>query len=149
MKLSWMAVGGEPARVRDALGRLELIADAFLSVGAPVQHALPTLIGSGKPAKAAITARTHRNLASLRAAVEGTPASVLDVEGGWYAVLHLPRTQSEEAWVLRLLEEDSVYVHPGHFFDFEAEAYAIVSLLTIESTFDEGIRRIVARVGAG
>jgi aspartate/methionine/tyrosine aminotransferase len=149
MKLSWMVIAGEEPSVEDALGRLELIADAFLSVGAPVQHALPALLGSRAAVQSAIRARTRRNLALLQGAVEGTPASVLDVEGGWYAVLHLPRTRSEEAWVLGLLEEDGVYVHPGHFFDFEDEAYAIVSLLTIEATFEEGVRRIVQRVGAG
>jgi aspartate/methionine/tyrosine aminotransferase len=149
MKLAWIAVGGEEAKVREALGRLELVADAFLSVAAPVQHALPTLLGSRTGIQSAIRARTRGNLARLRAAVEGTPASVLDVEGGWYAVLHLPRTRSEQAWVLCLLEEEGVYVHPGHFFDFEDEAYVIVSLLTEEATFEEGVRRIVQRVAAG
>jgi aspartate/methionine/tyrosine aminotransferase len=149
MKLAWIAVAGEDAKVREALGRLELVADAFLSVSAPVQHALPTLLGSRTGIQSAIRARTRGNLALLRTAVEGTPASVLDVEGGWYAVLHLPRTRSEQAWVLCLLEEEGVYVHPGHFFDFEDEAYVIVSLLTVEGTFQEGVRRIVRRVAAG
>jgi aspartate/methionine/tyrosine aminotransferase len=71
---------------------------------------------------------------------------VLDVEGGWYATLRLPATRSEEAWVLALLEQDGVYVHPGHFFDFESEAYVVVSLLTRPSTFEHGIAKIVERV---
>jgi hypothetical protein len=72
--------------------------------------------------------------------------SVLDVEGGWSAILRLPRTRTEEAWALQFLEEDGVHVHPGHFYDFEGEAYVIVSLLTPEATLREGVRRMVDRV---
>jgi alanine-synthesizing transaminase len=147
MKLGWIAAGGDASQVEAALGRLEVIADAFLSVGAPVQHALPALLASRKTAEGAIAGRTRANLAHLRASLEGTALSVLDVEGGWYATLRLPRTRSEETWALALLEQDGVYVHPGHFFDFESEAYVIVSLLTPPSTFREGIAKIVARIG--
>ncbi len=146
MKLAWIAVGGEKAQAEAALERLEVIADAFLSVGTPVQHAAPALLASAGAVQSAIRARAATNLAHARAAVASSPVSVLDAEGGWYATLRLPRTRSEQEWALRFLEEDGVYVHPGHFFDFEEEAYAIVSLLTPEKTLQEGIRRIVARV---
>jgi alanine-synthesizing transaminase len=146
MKLAWIAVGGEAAKVDPALGRLEIIADAFLSVGAPVQHALPALLASREAVTSAIVSRTRENLAFLRAALAGKAASVLDVEAGWYATLRLPRTRTEEQWVLSLLEQDGVYVHPGHFFDFESEAYLVVSLLTPGAVFREGIGRLVARV---
>jgi aspartate/methionine/tyrosine aminotransferase len=146
MKLAWIAVGGGAATVDPALARLEIIADAFLSVGAPVQHALPALLASRAAVAAAIVSRTRENLALLRAALEGKAASVLDVEGGWYATLRLPRTRTEERWVLLLLEQDGVYVHPGHFFDFESEAYLVTSLLTPGAVFREGIGRLVARV---
>jgi len=146
MKVAWMAVGGEDGRVDSALARLEVVADAFLSVGTPVQLALPRLLASGRPTEEAIRLRTAANLAWLRAAVAGSPASVLDLEGGWYATLRLPATETEEAWVLALLEKDGVYVHPGHFFDFDREAYIVVSLLTPEATLVEGINRIVQRV---
>ncbi|MGA7119744.1 MAG: pyridoxal phosphate-dependent aminotransferase [Polyangiaceae bacterium] len=146
MKLAWMAVGGEAPRVDSALARLEVVADAFLSVGTPVQLALPRLLVSRTTTEEAIRLRTAANLASLRAAVAGSAASVLDAEGGWYATLRLPATETEEAWVLALLEKDCVYVHPGHFFDFDREAYIVVSLLTPEATLQEGINRIVQRV---
>jgi aspartate/methionine/tyrosine aminotransferase len=146
MKLAWTAVGGDAGRVTDALARLEVIADSFLSVGAPVQHALPSLLASRAMAEGAIVRRTRENLAHVEAAARGTPASVLDVEGGWYATLRLPRTRDEESWVLDLLEKDGVHVHPGHFFDFEDEAYVVVSLLTPTATLREGVERIVARV---
>jgi aspartate/methionine/tyrosine aminotransferase len=132
--------------VDSALARLEVVADAFLSVGTPVQLALPRLLASRTTTEEAIRLRTAANLASLRAAVAGSPVSVLDAEGGWYATLRLPATETEEAWVLALLEEDGVYVHPGHFFDFDREAYIVVSLLTPEATLQEGINRIVQRV---
>jgi aspartate/methionine/tyrosine aminotransferase len=147
-KLAWMAVGGEEARVEAALARLEVIADAFLSVGTPVQHALAALLASRATAEGAIRDRTARNLAWLKAAVTGSAVSLLDVEGGWYATLRLPRTREEQTWALAFLEEDGVHVHPGHFFDFEDEAYVVVSLLTPEATLREGSQRILNRVAA-
>lgn len=146
MKLAWIAVGGDDDLAGPALARLEIVADAFLSVGAPVQHALPGLLASRVAVVSAIASRTRENLAFLRAAVAGKAASVLDVEAGWYATLRLPRTRTEEQWVLSLLERDGVYVHPGHFFDFESEAYVVASLLTAGPVFREGIGRLVARV---
>ncbi len=146
MKLAWTVVGGDEALARPALSRLEVIADAFLSVGAPVQHALPALLSSRTAVTRAIVARTRDNLAFLRGALEGKAASVLDVEGGWYATLRVPGTRPEEQWALSLLEQDGVYVHPGHFFDFESEAYLVTSLLTPGPVFREGIGRLVARV---
>jgi len=146
MKLAWTVVGGPDDVAGPALARLEIIADAFLSVGAPVQHALPALLASRAGVTAAIVARTRENLAFLRGALGGKATSVLDVEAGWYATLRVPGTRTEEQWTLALLEQDGVYVHPGHFFDFEREAYLVVSLLTPQAVFREGIERLVARV---
>jgi aspartate/methionine/tyrosine aminotransferase len=136
--------------VDDALARLELIADSFLSVSAPVQHALPVLLQTSHVAENAIRARTRANLAKLTAlhANAGLAATVLDCEGGWYATIRLPHTKSEEAWTLDLLARDRVYVHPGHFFDFAREAYVVVSLLTPEETFATGVARLLAHVDA-
>jgi aspartate/methionine/tyrosine aminotransferase len=78
--------------------------------------------------------------------VVGSAVSVLDVQAGWYATMRLPRTQTEEAWTVGFVEKDGVYVHPGHFFDFEEEAYVVVSVLTPEAVFEEGVTRIVQRV---
>jgi alanine-synthesizing transaminase len=149
MKLAWIAVSGGDAHVAASLGRMEVIADAFLSVGTAVQHAAPILLASSGVAQRAIRARTAANLDVVRAAVSQSAVSVLDVEAGWYATLRLPRTQSEEEWALAFLEHDDVYVHPGHFFDFEEEAYVVVSLLTPPATFCDGIRRLVDRVARG
>jgi aspartate/methionine/tyrosine aminotransferase len=145
MKLAWIAIGGEARRVEDALARLEVVADAFLSVGAPVQHALPELLRVGRGAAEAIRKRARSNLSWLVAAAHLSPVTVLDVEGGWYATLRLPGTRSEEEWAIDFIERDGVYVHPGHFFDFDREPYVVVSLLSPEATFREGVRRILAR----
>jgi aspartate/methionine/tyrosine aminotransferase len=148
MKVAWTAVGGQGPQVEHALARLEVIADAFLSVSTPIQHALPGLLASCNTVREAIVARTRANLEALRDAVEGSAVSVLDAEGGWYATLRLPRTRPEEEWAVEFLESDDVYLHPGHFFDFDDEAYAVVSLLTAEPTLRDGVRRIVSRVNA-
>ncbi|OFV95320.1 MAG: hypothetical protein A3H28_11605 [Acidobacteria bacterium RIFCSPLOWO2_02_FULL_61_28] len=146
MKVGWMVLAGpapERAAVRE---RLELIADTYLSVGTPVQHALPQLLALGTSVREQIAARVQENLASLRSAVEGTACCALDVEGGWYAILKLPRTRSEEDWCLELLDQDSVLVQPGFFYDFDSEAFLVASLLPPPDTFREGIRRLLARV---
>lgn len=148
MKLAWIAAGGREPLLGDALARLEVIADAFLSVNSPVQLALPAILASRATAHEAIVSRLRANVELMRNSVAGSPASLLDVEGGWFATLRLPRTRSEEDWVLSFVEQDGVYVHPGHFFDFSDEAYAVVSLLTPEETLREGIARIVRRVEA-
>ncbi len=149
LKLAWIAVGGDGARARAALERLEVIADAFLSVGTPVQHAVPKLLAAGRVTERAIRERTASNWGWLGEACRHAPVSLLDAEGGWYATLRLPATRSEEAWALALLEDDGVYVHPGHYFDFEREPYVVVSLLTPEAPFREGTRRLLARVQRG
>ncbi len=150
MKLAWMVVGGPEHLVDGALARLELVADAFLSVGAPVQHALGALLASRGVAADAIRARVRTNLDVVRRAVTPTSAvTPLDVEGGWYATLRVPRTRSDEAWALSLLSNDGVYVHPGHFFDFPRDGHLVVSLLTPEDELASGIARIIARVDGG
>jgi alanine-synthesizing transaminase len=146
MKLAWIVAGGDRERVAGALGRLEIIADAFLSVATPVQHAVSTFFAAGRGAADAIRARTRQNLAWLTAAVRPYPATLLDVEGGWYATLRLPNLRAEEDWAVGFVEEDGVYVHPGHFFDFEREPYVVASLLTPEATFREGMTRLLAHV---
>jgi aspartate/methionine/tyrosine aminotransferase len=147
MKLAWTGIGGPDALVREALARLELLGDSFLSTSTPVQVALPRLLESRTVATNAIASRVQKNLAAVDARVVGSAVTRLTVEGGWYATLRLPRTRSEEAWTLTFLKEDGVYVHPGQFFDFEDEAFVVVSLLTTESVLADGIERIARRVG--
>lgn len=142
MKLGWIVAGGPGAT--EALDALELIADTFLSVGTPVQVALPKLLALSQPVRDAIRTRTARQLAETRAALAGSAGTVLHTEGGWYVVIRVPRTRTEEQWILTLLNEAGVLVQPGYFFDFESEAYLVVSLLTQPDTFTEGLQRLRA-----
>lgn len=142
MKLGWMAVSGPDAQRQEALSRLSLIADTYLSVGTPVQLAAPQLLALAVPFQTALRARLRENLALLRARVAAQPEfRLLHVEGGWYATLRVPRVRSEEEWVLGLLDR-GVLVQPGFFYDFETEAYLILSLLTPPDPFAAGCARL-------
>jgi aspartate/methionine/tyrosine aminotransferase len=136
-------VGGPEALRRAALERLEFIADTYLSVGTPVQLAAPALIDARHGVQEQIRSRLARNLAALRAAVAVAPqVRLLDVEGGWYATLQIPRVRSEEEWVLSLLGRENVLVQPGFFYDFGGEPFLVASLLTRSEVFDEGLARL-------
>jgi len=142
-KLGWIRVSG-PGKA-EAIDALELIVDNFLSVATPVQVALPELLAIAPRIREAIRERTSANLAALRTAIANDPAAtVLPVEGGWSAVIRVPRVESDEALALRLIEEHGVVLHPGYFFDFDADGYIVVSLLTEPEIFNEGITRIIA-----
>ncbi|HEV8549746.1 MAG TPA: pyridoxal phosphate-dependent aminotransferase, partial [Polyangiaceae bacterium] len=147
LKLAWMAFGGSEVRVGEALARLELILDTFLSPSIPVQRALPDILAARAVAQRAIRARLQANHTHLEAALTGSPLTALHVEGGWYAVLRVPSTRTDEAWTLRALDA-GVLVQPGYFFDFGDEPHLIVSLLTPEAAFAEGITRLAAVVAA-
>lgn len=142
LKLAWMSLNGPRALVVEALSRLELILDTYLSPSSPVQHALPALLGSRHVAEAAILERARANQSILRTASEGSPVSVLSAEGGWYAVLRLPDVMNDEEWALTFLA-GGVLVQPGYFFDFDAAPHAVVSLLTPEATLREGAARLI------
>jgi len=140
MKLGWIVVGSE--RRQEAMERLEWIADTYLSVGTPVQCAAARLLAAGEAVQRQIRERTSANLAGLRESLRGSAADVLDVEGGWECVVKVPRVRSEEEWVLELLEREDVLVQPGFFYDFESEAYLVLSLLTMPGVFGEGVGRL-------
>jgi len=144
LKLGWIVVGGGE-RVRDeALCALELIADSYLSVSTPVQVAAGALLRRGSAIRAAILERVRGNLTTLRAmASRFHAATVLTCEGGWYAVIRVPSTRSEEQLVLELLERERVLVHPGYFFDFPRESYVIVSLLPRADAFADATARML------
>ncbi len=146
MKLGWIVLAGPAAMRAEAAERLELIADTYLSVGTPVQHALPRLLAAGAAVQQQISARTHENLRWLRSAIAAdSPIQLLDAEGGWYATLRVPRTRSEEEWCLELIARDHVLVQPGYFYDFESEAFLVLSLLTPSGIFREGVQRLLNR----
>lgn len=146
MKLGWIVTNG-PAALRDeAIERLDLIADTFLSVGAPVQHAAASWFKLRAGLQRQILDRVKGNYTWLAEQVEHTACRLLAVEGGWYAAMEVPRHFSEEEWVLRLLAEEDVLVHPGYFFDFPREAFLILSLLPPPEIFRCASKRVLAQI---
>ena len=144
MKFSWLAVNGPPTEKTEALARLEVIADTFLSMNAAIQAAAPTLVAQRYSFQEQLMARVRSNLADLdRQLSDQKSCTRLEIEGGWYAVIRVPVLRPDEELALELLEED-VYLHPGHFYDFPGEGYLVVSLITREREFAEGIEKLLA-----
>ena len=147
MKLGWIVAGGLDHTA--ALQGLEWIADTFLSVATPVQWALPRILAASAAVQGQIRRQTRANLEHLieRTSAPGSSCRCLHAEGGWYAILEVPRIRTEEEWALRLLADSDVLVQPGFFYDFEAEAFLVLSLLTPPAVFAEGLRRILDSAG--
>lgn len=141
MKAAWIVATG-PERVQ-ALDRLEVIADTFLSMNAPVQCALPNWLDGRTAIQRQIRERVAANLAKLDLQLRNVPAvSRLEVEGGWYAVLRIPALQPDEKTVLALLEL-GVWVHPGYFFGMAESGWLVVSLLAASGEFSTGVTLLV------
>ncbi len=144
MKLGWIAVGGPPEETKTAGENLELLLDTYLSVGTPVQNALPRLLEIGVGIRSEIARRIEQNYSLLAERLDHSPATCLQTDAGWSAIIRLPNLLGEDAWVARLLSEANVLVQPGYFFDMPGEAYVVVSLITPVEEFKEGIRRMKA-----
>jgi len=148
MKLAWIVVSGPVDKRTDALRRLEIIADTFLSVGTPIQHSLKTILTDSVRMTAQIRDRISENLRHASAVFSNnSPVSLFNCEGGWNAVLRLPATRSDERWASELLMGKKVLTHPGHLFEFETGSCIVVSLLPEPDVFAAGIRGIVDEVG--
>ncbi|HTA21048.1 MAG TPA: pyridoxal phosphate-dependent aminotransferase, partial [Polyangia bacterium] len=147
LKLGWMTIAGPGAH--DARARLELVADTYLSVGAPVQAAAARLLDLGRDARRAVAARVAANHAELaRALPPSSSCTLLAREGGWSAIVRVPATRTDAAWAEALLADDGVLVHPGYFFDLRGGTFLVVSLLPSTEDFAEGARRLIARCDA-
>ena len=146
MKLAWIVVSGPEALARAAVERLEVIADTYLSPGVPVQLAAGKLLALRGAMQAQLQQRIAANLAYMDGALggAGSPITRLDREGGWYAVLRVPSSGSDESLAVQLLDRCSVLLHPGHFFNFAQDGFLVASLITRESDFQEGLRRLQA-----
>ena len=113
------------------MARLEVIADTYLSMNAPVQWAIPTMLEERRSIQAQLSQRIRENLIELDAQLSSQKfCRRLDVEGGWYAVLRVPVTGSDEELAIALLQATGVLVQPGHFYDFAADGHLVVSLIT-------------------
>jgi len=150
LKLAWTVASGPDDLVREAMARLEHISDAFLSLSTPAQSGATAFLDAGAVVQESIRTRVRENLRLLRERF-APPSSVtpLLVEGGWYAVLRLPATHSDEEWALRALERAHVLLHPGYFYDFSEDSHVVLSLLVPNPQFDRGLCRLAELVEAG
>jgi aspartate/methionine/tyrosine aminotransferase len=145
MKAAWLVVGGPQELKSEALARLEIIADTYLSMNAPVQLAMPSFLSHRSAFQNQLMDRVRRNLAELdRQLALQKVCSRLEIEGGWYAVLRVPATHTDEESALALLNEKNVYVHPGHFYDFPSEGHSIISLISADANCSQGIADLLA-----
>jgi alanine-synthesizing transaminase len=146
LKLGWIIARGPAGPLHAAWERLELIADTYLSVGAPVQLAAARLLALGAGIRAQIRARVQANRQTLRARMPGFPSlTMLAAEGGWSAIVRLPALQSDEGWAQTLLREDGLLVHPGYLFDMPRGTFLNVSVLPEPEVFGPAIERLLAR----
>ncbi|MGB0115398.1 MAG: pyridoxal phosphate-dependent aminotransferase [Terriglobales bacterium] len=149
MKLAWVATSGPKEIVTEAGARLEIVADTYLSMNAPVQLAVPVLLDQRHQIQPILLDRLRANLAELDRRLVGHPSCVrLQVEGGWYVVLRVPVLGTDEELAIDLLRKMSVIVHPGHFYDFPSDGHLVLSLITEPATFREGVSRLLQMVEA-
>ena len=147
MKVAWIATSGPAEEVEAAQARLEVISDTYLSMNAPIQWAVPALLEQRKSIQQQLRDRVLANLAELDRQIAGQKACQrLAVEGGWYAVLRIPVTQTDEELAVDLLRRKSVLVHPGHFYDFPNDGYLVLSLLTQQVDFAEALQQLLEMV---
>jgi len=142
MKVAWIATTGPEALKNEALARLAVIADTYLSMSAPVQLAVPNMLEERRSVQPQLMRRICANLAELDAHLSTQSlCRRLSVEGGWYAVLRVPVLGSDEELAIALLRDRGVLLHPGHFYNFPGDGYLVASLITPNVEFSEGIRR--------
>jgi len=150
MKAAWLIVSGPPPWKSGALARLEVIADTYLSMNAPVQLAMPVFLEQRHAFQDQLMSRVRNNLAELDRRIAGQTAwTRLALEGGWYAVLRVPATRSDEDIAIELLQTHGVYVHPGHFYDFPSDGFLIVSLIASQMDFSRGLESLLSFFNEG
>ncbi len=143
MKLSWVVISGEKNQKDEAIGRLELISDTFLSVSIPIQNSLRAFFEFGNILKTQLIKRIKENYFTLKEYFENSPIRVLTTSGGWSTILELPRILSEEEWIKKLIIEENCLFYPGYLFDFEREAFCSLSLIIEKAILEKGIDSII------
>ena len=145
MKFAWIAVSGPQTLVNSALERLEVIADTYLSMSAPIQLAARAMFAARESFQRQLMSRVRANLAELDAQLaRQSLCHRLEIEAGWYATLRVPVSRTDEELAVELLEQRDVLVHPGHFYEFAGDGYLVLSLITPKAEFREGVSRLLA-----
>jgi hypothetical protein len=147
LKLGWIRVSGPPHLAGQARERLAYVSDAFLSVSAAVQHAATEVFRQRLPMQNQINQRLQDNSLALQECLCGLGGcTILDREGGWYAIVQIAQDISDEDLAVGLLRDDGVLVHPGYFYDFPDGSHLVLSLLPPTTEFREGVRRLALRL---
>lgn len=147
MKAAWICTCGPEREIQDALDRLEVIADTFLSMNAPIQHAMPYWLLGRKGIQAQILERIRENVNFLdQSLAKQALTSRLEAQAGWYVVLRIPAVESGETFAVRLIANSGVYIHPGHFFGFPSSGWCVLSLLTSKVSWQIGIAAIFREI---
>jgi alanine-synthesizing transaminase len=145
MKAAWLITNGPEELKSQALERLEVIADTYLSMSTPVQLAMPVLLAQGERFQKQVRTRVRNNLLELDRQLElQEMCSRLELEGGWYAVLRVPAAKLDEDLAIELLCQKGIYVHPGHFYDFLSDGFLVLSLITKEQDFAAGVKLLLS-----
>ena len=149
MKVAWIATSGPVSIKNEGLARLEVIADTYLSMNAPVQWAMPSMLAERHHIQPQLMARVRANLAALDTRLAAQKVcSRLVVEGGWYVVLRVPALGSDEDLSVSLLDHTGVLLQPSHFYNFPSDGYLVASLITREHEFQTGIERALRFLAA-
>jgi len=142
IKLSWIIVQGRASQNEEALNRLDIIADTFLSVSTPAQVALPALLNQLHCLHDQIHERIRNNYRLLDELFASSRVTPLRAESGWYAILQLPQFHSDEDWALALLQQENIFVYPGHFFDMQQRSCLVFSLLPPPEVLADALARL-------
>lgn len=151
LKLGWIVVSGAEAQVARAVDALETMTDTFLTVHMPIQLALPRLFREGGAFLAQYRAevRRRRDL-TLQLLSRSDRLRFIRPQGGFHlmAAVELEGDLDEEAFVIALMREAGVFVHPGYFYDYEAGIHIALSFLTHPTTLSVGLERIIQFLAA-
>ncbi|RPI05182.1 MAG: pyridoxal phosphate-dependent aminotransferase [Ignavibacteriae bacterium] len=142
LKLSWIVVSGNPVHTAEAMDRLDIIADTYLSVNTPVQIALPRLLSLASSLEHQIRERVQTNYRSLQTIFLNSLSSVFHVEGGWYAILRFPQMKSDDQWAEEILDRLNIVVQPGHYYGLEEKSCLVLSLLPEAELFHDAAATI-------
>lgn len=140
MKLSWIIVSGQEHDRQSSLNALETIADMYLSVSTPIQHATASFFASRSIFQRRLLDRILDNQKCAEEAFMDAAIECLRPEGGWYGLLQFPDTHTDEEWAMRILQKSNVFYHPGYFYNFNEEAFLVFSLIIDPDMFKEGMK---------
>lgn len=144
MKVAWVVTSGPERVASQAAERLEVIADTYLSVNAPTQLAFPALFEQRSSMRLQILQRVLANRSALQSQlVNQSACELLHADGGWYGVLRIPSSGSDEEIAIQLLQQHQTLVHPSHFYDFPGQNHLVLSLITPERDFREGVQHLL------